>query len=98
MKGTSTTITNYGNPSRTYINRSMTTNENYAIRQNGKIILKGDEISITMVFNNMTGKNIKDKKEYNLYKKFVESEGFSLDIPFELLKANTYMMTGNFKH
>ncbi|WP_438358827.1 DUF7688 family protein [Dysgonomonas mossii] len=38
------------------------------IKQNGETILESDDnISISMIFNNLTGKNSKDNKEYQAY-------------------------------
>lgn len=41
------------------------------IRQNGETILESDDnISIPMIFNNLTGKKNKDNKDYQLYIKY----------------------------
>lgn len=38
------------------------------IRQNGETILESDDnISIAIIFNNLTGKNSKDNKDYQAY-------------------------------
>ncbi len=38
------------------------------IRQNGEIILESDDnTSISMIFNNLTGENSKDNKDYQAY-------------------------------
>ncbi len=43
-------------------------NPTYEIRQNGKTVLRSDcEFSLPMIFNNLTGRNIPDAKEYNEY-------------------------------
>ncbi len=43
---------------------------NSEIRQNNQSILQGDEISISMIFNNLIGKNFQGK-EYNKYITFI---------------------------
>jgi hypothetical protein len=41
------------------------------IRQNGETIIESDDnISIPIIFNNLTGKNSKDNKDYQLYIKY----------------------------
>lgn len=38
------------------------------IRQNGEAIIESDDnISITMIFNNLTGENSKDNRDYQAY-------------------------------
>ena len=69
--------------------------ENYEIRQDGKTILSGDELSLKMVFNNMTGKNFSGQ-EYEKYKSFVEGEGFDLNKPFALYNNGSLVKTGQF--
>ena len=73
----------------------METKENYEIRQDGKTILSGDELSLKMVFNNMTGKNLSGQ-EYEKYKSFVEGEGFDLNKPFALYNNGSLVKTGQF--
>ena len=69
--------------------------ENYEIRQDGKTILSGDELSLKMVFNNMTGKNLSGQ-DYEKYKNFVEGEGFDLNKPFALYNNGSLVKTGQF--
>lgn len=41
------------------------------IKQNGETIIESDDnISILIIFNNLTGKNSKDNKDYQLYIKY----------------------------
>lgn len=43
-------------------------NPTYEIRQNGKTVLWSDcEFSLPMIFNNLTGRNIPDTRQYNDY-------------------------------
>lgn len=50
--------------------------DNSQIRQNGKIILYGDEVSIKVIFNNLIGQNFQGK-EYKNYIKYVAlKQGF----------------------
>ena len=69
--------------------------ENYEIRQDGKTILSGDELSLKMVFNNMTGKNLSGQ-EYEKYKSFIEGEGFDLNKTFALYNNGSFIKTGQF--
>ena len=69
--------------------------ENYEIRQDGKTILSGDELSLKMVFNNMTGKNLSGQ-EYEKYKSFIEGEGFDLNKTFALYNNGSLIKTGQF--
>ena len=69
--------------------------ENYEIRQDGKTILSGDELSLKMVFNNMTGKNLSGQ-EYEKYKSFIEGEGFNLNKTFALYNNGSLVKTGQF--
>ena len=72
-------------------------NSDYQIRQDGNVILSGDEISIKMIFRNLTGENFKDTmSEYSNYKKFAKSQGFDLSKIFHLYHGDTYIKTGNF--
>ena len=69
--------------------------ENYEIRQDDKTILSGDELSLKMVFNNMTGKNLSGQ-EYEKYKSFIEGEGFDLNKTFALYNNGSLIKTGQF--
>ena len=43
-------------------------NPTHEIRQNGKAVLRSDcECSLPMIFNNLTGRNIPDARQYNDY-------------------------------
>ncbi|MGV4459914.1 DUF7688 family protein [Ornithobacterium rhinotracheale] len=54
----------------------MKETDNNQIRQNGKIILSGDEISIKVIFNNLIGQNFQGN-EYNDYIDYVAlKQGF----------------------
>ena len=67
--------------------------DNYEIRQNGKPFLSGDETSMKMVFNNMTGKNLKGY-DYVLYKRFIKSQGANLEANVELYEDGRCIQTG----
>ena len=69
----------------------------YYIKQDGKVILSGDETSIKMIFNNLTGKNFKDNMdEYCKYKQFAKSQGFDLSRMFKMYHNETLIEVGNF--
>ena len=46
-------------------------NPTHEIRQNGKAVLRSDcECSLPMIFNNLTGRNIPDARQYNVSIRF----------------------------
>jgi len=63
------------------------------IRQNGKIFLSGDQISIHIIFNNMTGVNLSGA-EYTQYKNFIQSQGADLSATVELYDNGVLVDTG----
>lgn len=69
--------------------------ENCEIRQGNKPVLTGDETSIGMIFNNLIGQNFKGK-EYIEYKKFVATQGFELNVPFDMYKNGLFQKSGSF--
>lgn len=74
-----------------------TSDQNFQIRQGGEIILSGDEISIKIIFRNLTGENFKNKMdEYCNYKQYVKSQGFDLTKTFQLYHGNAFLKMGNF--
>ena len=83
---------NKANPGPT---KSLIMIENCEIRQGNEPVLTGDETSIGMIFNNLTGRNLKGK-EYIAYQKFVETQGFDLNKPFEMYKNGVYLKSGSF--
>lgn len=76
----------------------MSTSEfDHCIKQNDKVILSGDSVSIGIIFRNLTGENFHNKgKEYNQYKKFVESQGFDLTRKFYLFHNENLLKEGCF--
>ena len=69
----------------------------YYIKQDGKVILSGDETSIKMIFRNLTGENFKgEMDEYCKYKQFVKSQGFDLTRLFKMYHKDTFLKMGNF--
>ena len=75
-----------------------TPESDHFIKQNDEVILSGDSLSIGMVFRNLTGENFhKKEKEYDLYKKFVKSQGFDLTRKFYLYHNETLLKEGCFR-
>jgi hypothetical protein len=75
-----------------------TTNLDYTIKQDGITILSGDEVSMMMIFRNLTGENFKDEPEaYNQYKRYVKDQGFNLKRGFRLYHNDEFMAAGKFR-
>ena len=80
------------------IRMMSTENSDYSIKQNGVTILSGDEISMKMIFRNLTGENFKGEPEaYCQYKRMVKSQGFDLKRGFRLYHNDEFLAAGKFQ-
>ena len=66
------------------------------IRQNGIAVLQGDSLSMAVIFNNMTGKNISGD-EYQHYKQYIRLQGVDTSLPVELWVGGKLDSSGGFK-
>ena len=80
------------------IRMMSTENSDYSIKQNGVTILSGDEISMKMIFRNLTGENFKGEPgAYCQYKRLVKSQGFDLKRGFRLYHNDEFLAAGKFQ-
>lgn len=70
--------------------------DKFKIRQKNRDVLTGDETSIKMIFNNITGRNFSGH-EYEVYKKYTISKWFDLNHAVELWCDDTLVESSNIK-
>lgn len=71
----------------------------HEIRQNGRPVLQSDcELLLPMVFNNLTGRNIPDTREYNEYIEYIaiRDMGFTCG-EIELVKNGQVVAKGHIR-